>query len=43
LVNDKGYLHKTNYGSLSDLHTIVERYYNEKLYFNQIATGCNAF
>jgi len=27
----------THYGSLSDLHTIVERQYNEELYFNQIA------
>jgi len=26
----------TSYGPLSDLHTIVERQYNEELYFNQI-------
>jgi len=37
LVNSKGHLHMTHYGSLSDLHTILERYYNEELYFNQIS------
>jgi len=40
LVNDKSHLHMTHYGSLSDLHTTVERYYNEELYFNRIDVWC---
>jgi len=39
---DNVLLHMTSYGPLSVLHTIVERQYNEELYFNQIVKiPCN--
>jgi len=33
----------TSYGSLSDLHTIVERQYNEELYFSQIGNDPDSY